>query len=300
MTNDREVTVPSVLSELNRIIVLLAVVVLAAAIAGFFIVAQTLHQVIWRAMFLGVISSVIASVLIYIALYLSLSRVVNLRREVWRQDLIHDIAAAVSSNQPLPVQAIDPILPNPENRLIAHGHVRPAQKDIIQRFLNATYLLVAVLTKNRDIRLYCHVADEEEQLLYPISIASIHINDDYRVAIPYEGAKAKPFIIAKAMKEQRIVAEDLPPDHNEWYPEELKTRILATLKCVIALPILAYDPADEDKAVPVGTISIDCSSASLRELGMVNDQGVVVDEINDILKSCARVVHRVLTLTELV
>ena len=298
MTEEHQVTVPSVMSELNRVILILALAVLAAAIAGFFIVALTLHQVVWRAMFLGVISSLIASVLIYIALYMSLSRVVNLRREVWRQDLIQDIANAVSASQPFPVQAVDPIIPDPENKLIAHGHIRSGQKDIIARFLKATYLLVAELTKNRDIRLYCHVADEEDGLLYPVSIASIHIYDDYNAAIPFDGPKSRPFIIAKAMKEKKIVAEDLPPELWKSYPEELKGRVLHTLKCVVATPVLAYDPTDDER-VPIGTISIDCSNASLRELGMVDSKGVVANEINDILKSCASVVHRVLTLAEL-
>ena len=290
-------TINKAISELNRMALLLAVVVLAAAIAGFFIIAMTLHEVIWRAMFLGVMSNIIASVLIYLALYFSLARVSDLRRGVWRQELIRDISTTIATSPALTVQVLEAVPGKPDNKLIGHNHLAPERRDIIQRFLEATYRLVAALTKNPDIRLYCHIADERERLLYPVSIASIHINDDYKIAIPFEGPRSDYFIIAKAMKTEAIAAENLPSNHMELYPPDLRPKILSTLKCVIALPIMAYDPGDEDTAVPIGTVSIDCSSATLVELGMVDSEGIVVDEINDILKSCARVVHRVLTFT---
>jgi hypothetical protein len=295
MKEDRRVTVRSVISELNRMVLLLAVAVLAASIAAFFIVAITLHQVLWQELLLAIISNIISSVLIYIALYFSLSRVTDLRLQVWREELLEGIDRDIKTSLPVSAPVINAIPADPLNNLIAHSHIRPDQRDIIQRFLEATYLLVAAFAESRDIRLYCHIADENERLLYPVCIVSTHINDDYRVAIPYDGPDSRAFIIAKAMQQQRIVAEDLPQDHRDQYPEDLKLRILATLKCVIAVPIEPYVPA-ERRTVPLGTISIDCTSASLEELHMVDSRGVVVNEMNDILKSCSRVVHQVLTI----
>jgi hypothetical protein len=65
---------------------------------------------------------------------------------------------------------------------IARGRIKPEQRQLIQRFLEATYLLIVALTKNHDIRIYCHTADPGGGLLYPTNIVSVHRDDDYGVA----------------------------------------------------------------------------------------------------------------------
>lgn len=287
------------ISQLSRMAVLLAIAVLIAAICGFFVIALTLHQEIWRAMILGVMSNIIASAVIYLALYFSLARVADYRREADRRRLINELKEAISPSQSVAVQVVETIPGTVDTKYIAHSHLSPEKRDLLQRFLLAIYRLVAALTQNGDIRLYCHIADFKKLELHPVSIASAHMNDDYRVPIPYEGAGSEPFIIAKAMKSGRIIAENLPLNHLDTYPPDIRPRILANLKCVIATPILTYDLGDEDAAIPIGTVSIDCTSATKEQLGMVDSKGVVTDEINDILKSCASVVHRVLASNEL-
>ena len=58
--------------------------------------------------------------------------------------------------------------------------------------------------------------------------------------------------------------------------------------------VLEVVQVDSQETIPLGTISLDCDSANLDQLGMVNPEGDVLDEINDILKSCARVVYLIL------
>jgi len=149
--------------------------------------------------------------------------------------------------------------------------------------------------------MYCHAADQETGLLYPTNIVSVHRDDDYGVAIPFRGPESQPFIIAQAMRSKQIAKANLPTNHRDSYPDNLRRRIRASLKCVIAAPIMDYDPDEivdyhpnSQEAIPLGTISLDCDSANLDQLGMVNPEGDVLDEINDILKSCARVVYLIL------
>jgi hypothetical protein len=289
----------SAISQLNRLVVLLAIAVLIATVVSFFVVALTLHQVIWRAMLLGVMSNIIANAAIYLTLYFSLARVAEYRQENARRQLISELKEAISPGQSVAVQVVETIPGKVDTKYIAHNYLSPEKRDLLQRFLLAIYRLVVALTQNQDIRLYCHIADLEKFQLHPVSVASGHMNDDYRVPVPFDGPGSEPFIIGKAMKAGRIIAENLPPNHLDTYPLYLRAKILANLKCVIATPILTYDPGDEDTAIPIGTVSIDCTSATLEQLGMVDSRGVVTDEINDILKSCASVVHRVLASGEL-
>jgi hypothetical protein len=179
-----------------------------------------------------------------------------------------------------------------------HGKIDPAKIDIVKSFMEATHGLISELTKNNDIRIYCHVADIDDGELYPVATVSSHRDSDYRVRIPFRGLKGKPFVLARAMETGEISAWNLESSHRDDYPEELKKKILANLRCVMAVPILAYEHADSD-AQPIGTISLDCTSSTLQELGFADDSDVVVPEINDILKCCARAVYCVLTFTQL-
>ncbi|SRR5258707_5798895 len=300
MTEDSEVTIKSLLSQINRIVLLLAVAILIASIASFSIVATSVHNSSLRDLILAVISNVIASVLIYIAVYVSLSQVIEARRKVERQDLVDQIKAGLSSKETLQIAAENITaagnitLDKPSRSDITGGRIQPEQRKLIQRFLDATYLLIVALTKNHDIRIYCHAADQEAGLLYPTNIVSVHKDDDYEAAIPFRGPERSPFIIARAMNSKRIAKDDLSTDHRDYYPDNLKLRIRASLKCVIAAPIMDYYEPHDQGTKPLGTISIDCDSANLDQLGIVRD-GELADEFNDILKSCASVVHLILT-----
>jgi hypothetical protein len=300
MSDGRSITVSRTISEINRMTALLAVTVLIAAIASFFVAALTLHQTIWRDLTLAVIPNIITSCLIYAALYFSLGRVADLRQQAFRDDLMKGIKAAVSASRTVEVKVVDTIPGTPDDN-IPDKRISADQSDILKRFLNTIYRLVAALTRNQDIRLYCHIADSREGLLHPVAVASArNYDDDYRVAIPFTGTRSAPFVIAKAMKEERTIPENLSPNHHDLYSSDLKSKIHPALKCVVAVPIFAYErPGDDETAIPIGTVAIDCTSATLEELGMVDSRGVVVPEIDDILKSCASVVHRVLTSVEL-
>ena len=307
MAEDPKITTKSLLTQMDRMVLLLAVAVLVAAIALFLVFAAYFHSSSWRDLTLAVTANVVTSVLIYIAIYFSLSRVVETRRRVEAQDLVDQITAGLSSKQTLQlaaenISAAENITPDkPRRTHISRGHLEPAQHQLIERFLQATYLLIVALTKNHDIRIYCHTADQETGLLYPTNIVSVHRDDDYTVLIPFRGPESQPFIIAQAMRSKQIAKANLPTDHRDSYPDDLKQRIRASLKCVIAAPIMDYDPREimdyhpnDQQTIPLGTISLDCDSADLDQLGMVNPEGDVVDEINDILKSCARVVYLIL------
>ncbi len=293
MAQDQRSAIRSAIAALNWMVLLLAVVVLAFSVAVFCIVDMTLHQGVIQALLISVIPNISASVFIYIALYFSISRLDDLRQEAWRQELVEEITGRIGERDA--ASAADGAVIKSGNSALAYRHVRPDQRIIIQRFLEATYLLVAALTGNRELRMHCHVADQQKSLLYPVSIVSKHINDDYESAIPYEGTGSAYFVIAEAMRERRIVAANLPEDHRKNYPGELKVTILATIQCVIAVPILTYQPNGEGSTA-IGTISIDCESATCEELGVVDSHGVVAAEMNDILKSCSRAVHQVLTM----
>jgi hypothetical protein len=205
MAEDPKITIKSLLSQIDRIVLLLAIAVLIASIASFLIVATSVHNSSWRDLILAVISNVVASVLIYIAVYASLSRVIEARRKIEFQHLIDQITAGVSSKQTLQLAAENitaaenVTLDKPGRSQITRGHIQPEQRKLIQRFLEATYLLIIALTKNHDIRIYCHAADQETGLLYPTNIVSVHKDDDYEAAIPFGGPewRWRPFIIAR-------------------------------------------------------------------------------------------------------
>lgn len=160
MADDTKVTVKSLLSQIDRIVLLLAITVFVASIAVFSVFDLSVHSSSWRDLILALASNVASSVLIYIAVYISLSRVVETRRKVEIQDLVDQITAGLSSKQTLQIAAenitaAEGISSGKTRRdHITHGRIKPEQRQLIQRFLEATYLLIVALTRNHDIRIY--------------------------------------------------------------------------------------------------------------------------------------------------
>jgi hypothetical protein len=288
--NHRE-TVPVPIADLNRMILLLAGTVLIASIAVFCVVDLTLHQGVIEELLISVIPNITASVFIYIAIYFSLSRVGNLRQAAAQQQLVDAIVGGVRAIIP-PGPAATVV--ESSGSELAREHLRAEQEVIIQRFMEAIYTFSAALTGNLNLRLYCHLVNGEKGTLHPVWIASgtARADYDYRSDIPYTGPESRSFVIAKAMNQRRIVAEDLPGNHRDFYPEELRTSIPASLRCVIAAPIESYRPGASDG--PLGTISIDSTSANCAELGFTDGSGDISSNFDIMLKSCARALYQVL------
>jgi hypothetical protein len=113
MANNEKVTIESLLSQIDRIVLLLAVAVFVASIAIFSVFDLSVHSSIWRDLVLALTSNVASSVLIYSAVFISLSRVMETRRKVEIQDLVDEVTAGLSSKQTLQLAA--------ENITVAEG-----------------------------------------------------------------------------------------------------------------------------------------------------------------------------------
>lgn len=59
-------------------------------------------------------------------------------------------------------------------------------------------------------------------------------------------------VIGKAMKEHRVIFEELPKNHIETYSSQDRIKIQKELKCVLAAPIYS-----EENTEPVGVLSFD-------------------------------------------
>lgn len=293
MASSHRTTLPVPIADLNRMILLLAGTVLIASIAVFCVVDLTLHRGVIEELLISVIPNITASVFIYIALYFTLSRVTNLRQETAQQEMVDAIVSGIRSI--VPASPAAPAVESSRFELPDPG-IRAEQQVIIQRFLEAIYTFSTAFTGNLDLRLYCHLANKQAGTLHPVCVASgTARNDyDYRSEIPYIGPESRSFVIAKAITQRRVVAEDLPVNHREFYPEELKTTIPASLKCVIACPIESYTPGTGNG--PLGTISIDSTSATCAELGFTEPTGEISTRFDIMLKGCSRALYQVLAM----
>lgn len=179
---------------------------------------------------------------------------------------------------------------------IAPESIEEARRDIIKAFLRSTWRLFCAVTKTEKVRLYCHIANHQTAQLRPIAIVNLDKDRDYRVEIPFKSDEdAKTYVLASAMKSKDVAAWNLDDDHYLKYSPSLRGKIRKDLKCVIAVPIYAYTPYDYSR-LPVGTLSIDSYGASLEQLGVVDENGAITADVDNMLKSCARVVYHILTL----
>jgi hypothetical protein len=276
----------------SRLIQLLAIIVFALSVTAFCLVDLNLHQGVMQALLIGVIPNITASVLIYLALYFSLSRLDSLRQHAAQRQLVDAIVAGVRAAVPAapsPVEAVE------SSRLpLATIRISAEQQVVIQCFLEAMYVFATSITGNFDLRLYCHLADYDTGILHPVCVASgSRLADyDYRAGIPFRGAQSETFVIGQALRLRRVAAGDLTADHRDAYPDGLRTRIPASLQCVIAAPIESYAPGVD--RMPLGTISIDCTSAHCAELGFTDGVGEIESRFDIMLKSCSRALYQVL------
>lgn len=146
-------------------------------------------------------------------------------------------------------------------------------------------LLNGVAAEGTSFRMFCHLADADHTVLRPLCRWSERHTDDYNAGIPLNPPDSDPFVISRAFRERKIVAENLTDGHLGSYPLSLRTKILPSLKCVVAAPICDFEPISSE---PLGTISIDCSTSRLEELGFGQDS------FKESLIWCAKAVNRIL------
>jgi hypothetical protein len=113
------------------------------------------------------------------------------------------------------------------------------------------------------IRAQCRIANTRDKRLEPFCSWSYLIPPDKGLSVDYEGPDKDVLVIAKAYRSNRILAEDLPSNHNELYTGGHKGMIWPELRSVLAAPI--RDPAD-DTSLPIGVISLTVLSC-FRECG---------------------------------
>lgn len=268
----------------------LAVVVLAYLVLSQDFTAQTL-----RAYLLDVLSNITATLVIFLVLFRTLTPIIERRQDEQQKSMVRRIVSAGASPVGTPIDV------HQKRRIDLKGieQVSAPRRRIVDSYLDGMLRTMIAITNNTELRMYCHVADRHSRQLYPISCQSFAIDDDSWVAIPYEGDDAREFVVADAMRERKIVARNLPPDHIKRYPRRLRRYIRADLKCVVAWPVQAYGPPDQDKA-PFGVVSLDCVSSRLVGLDILNEEEKDVnDEIGDMLKQFARTLNLVLTLPDL-
>lgn len=138
------------------------------------------------------------------------------------------------------------------------------------------------------IRAFCHRADNQKKELIPVCFWCPHYTEDYDAHIPFEMPSSKPFVISAAYKEKKIIARNVPPNHLNLYPPELKNRILPELKCILAAPICNFDSEGGDV---LGTVCFDSSSHTLQEIGFDSETA------KDILRLLAKSIYLVMKLT---
>jgi hypothetical protein len=284
-------TVSLTKGDLNRLISVLAIVVLVASVALFCLFDITLRQGVAQALLIAVIPNITASVFIYLALFYTFSRLDAVRQQAAQRDLVEAIISGIRASAPAgsAVEAVES-----SSLPLANIRISAEQQVVIQRFLEAMFVFATSLTGNPDLRLYCHLADFDTGMLHPVCVASgSRLDDDYRADIPFRGPRSETFIIGRALRLRRIVAGDLASDHLEFYPDGLKTRIPANLKCVIAAPIESYSPGEVDR-MPLGTIAFDSTTATCAELGFTDADGNIESRFDIMMKSCSRALYHVL------
>lgn len=170
------------------------------------------------------------------------------------------------------------------------GDQRVINRKVIESLLQAAARAITYSRTDKTvyIRAFCHQPDSQKKVLVPIGFWSPHFENDYNARIPLLRETAKPFVISTAYNDKTIVARDIPPNHLELYPPHLKKRILPNLKCVLAAPICDFEPGGNEI---LGTISLDSSSHTLKEIGFDKD------EAKDIIEAFAKSIYFLMKLS---
>jgi len=278
------------LREYDRIALIGSAVTVALLILAYFSFALTnVIPPTVREFLLSVIANLIPVFIVLGTSYALFRTISGIQRQsemdYLAQSLILELKPLLQGSQvPVVEQIVRPVQPDNEDQDL----VSEEQRQIIEHVLRATSLgLICPRSETQVlIRTFCHLADRDKKVLRPICMWSLHHTNDYNASIPYDGPEAQPFIISEAFNENRVVARNLPRGHIKLYTASLQDKILPELKCIIAVPISDFEPGTQGR--PLGTVSIDCSTAQLDELGFAEE------EVKDVLIWCARAVYRIL------
>ena len=105
-------------------------------------------------------------------------------------------------------------------------------------------------------RAQCHLDNRDERCLVPFAQWSFPYAGDATLKVYYDLKDSDVFVINRALKQKRIIPEDLPDDHSNLYVGPHAGKVWEELRSVLAVPILNWsDPTDH----PIGVISFDSS-----------------------------------------
>ena len=134
---------------------------------------------------------------------------------------------------------------------------REAVQDQLRSLLEATTrALIHPHKEEYPIRAQCRLADARTKKLVPFCQWSKPFCNDSTLPIDYDGPDRDVLVISRVYRNNVILAEDLPFNHNSLYVGNHQGMIWQELRCVLAAPI--RDPRDLT-ASPIGTISFDSS-----------------------------------------
>jgi len=145
-----------------------------------------------------------------------------------------------------------------------------SRKDVITKLLEAAAkaLVLPRSVERVPIRAFCHLADLKTKKLVPFCTWSLYPYPHYDALIPFEGRESEVFVISRAFQKGSVLAEELPANHIDLTPPDLRDKMWKNIRCVLAAPIRQFDISGSEV---LGTISFD-SSHPLTSLGFDKPQ----------------------------
>ena len=156
--------------------------------------------------------------------------------------------------------------------------ISETKREALSKLLEAAARMVAYPREPAEVglRAFCHRADPTTHTLQPLCYWSAHHVDEYAAPIPYSGRWRNTFVISTAFNERNVIARQLDDDTRKQYPRELRDKIRADLKCVLAAPLCAFEP---DGNAPIGTLAFDSDQCTLEEIGFNSDAAKHISQV---------------------
>jgi hypothetical protein len=155
-------------------------------------------------------------------------------------------------------------------QILARSWSALSRKDVITKLLEAAAkaLVLPRSVERVPIRAFCHLVDLKTKKLVPFCTWSLYPYPHYDALIPCEGPESQVFVIARVYQKGSVLAEELPDNHIDITPPDLRNKMWKDIRCVLAAPIRQFDMSGSDI---LGTISFD-SSHPLTSLGFDKPQ----------------------------
>jgi hypothetical protein len=142
--------------------------------------------------------------------------------------------------------------------LVGYGSTRivsvSRKRDLVDRLLATSAMALIFPASSVPIRVSCRLHDRSARMLNPFTAWSQHVHDDFHDPVPCDGPDSGIFVIVRALKQNRTIAEDLPNDHLDHTPASV--HVWRDLKSVLAAPIRDFNDLSPEAEV-LGVLAFD-------------------------------------------